>query len=164
MQKKSVEIHQLSVVFQDHRKIVPALDQLNFNLHPGETLVLLGESGCGKSLTSLALMRLLPKSGVYGIDSQIRVDGQDILDLSEHMMRQLRGRKIAMIFQEPMTALNPVMTIGEQLAEVLLKYQSITSQELEKSLLSLLNEVEMPHPKVKIHQYPHQLSGGRSNA
>ncbi|ARB92035.1 ABC transporter ATP-binding protein [Legionella longbeachae] len=161
MQKKSVEIHQLSVVFQDHRKIVPALDQLNFNLHPGETLVLLGESGCGKSLTSLALMRLLPKSGVYGIDSQIRVDGQDILDLSEHMMRQLRGRKIAMIFQEPMTALNPVMTIGEQLAEVLLKYQSITSQELEKSLLSLLNEVEMPHPKVKIHQYPHQLSGGQ---
>lgn len=89
------------------------------------------------------------------------MDGQDILDLSEHMMRQLRGRKIAMIFQEPMTALNPVMTIGEQLAEVLLKYQSITSQELEKSLLSLLNEVEMPHPKVKIHQYPHQLSGGQ---
>ncbi len=161
MQKKSVEIHQLSVVFQDHRKIVPALDQLNFNLHPGETLVLLGESGCGKSLTSLALMRLLPKAGVYGIESQIYVDGQDILDLSEYMMRQLRGRKIAMIFQEPMTALNPVMTIGEQLAEVLIKHHSLTSQELEKTLLSLLHEVEMPHPQIKIHQYPHQLSGGQ---
>lgn len=161
MQKKSVEVHQLSVVFQDHRKIVPALDQLNFNLHPGETLVLLGESGCGKSLTSLALMRLLPKSGAYGVDSQIHVDGQDILDLSEHMMRQLRGRKIAMIFQEPMTALNPVMTIGAQLAEVLVKYHSLSTQELEKLLLALLDEVEMPQPQVKIHQYPHQLSGGQ---
>lgn len=161
MQKMSAEIHQLSVSFQDHRKIVPALDQLNFNLHSGETLVLLGESGCGKSLTSLALMRLLPKSGVYSGDSQIQVDGQDILDLPEHMMRRLRGRKIAMIFQEPMTALNPVMTIGEQLAEILIKYNSLTPQELEKTLISLLDEVEVPHPQVKIHQYPHQLSGGQ---
>ncbi|KTD10926.1 glutathione import ATP-binding protein GsiA [Legionella gratiana] len=161
MQKNSAEIHQLSVAFQDHHKIVPALDQINFNLHPGETLVLLGESGCGKSLTSLALMRLLPKSGVYSVDSQIQVDGQDILDLSEQMMRQLRGRKIAMIFQEPMTALNPVMTVGEQLTEVLVKYHSLAPQELAKALLSLLDEVEMPQPQVKIHQYPHQLSGGQ---
>lgn len=161
MQKKSAEIHQLSVAFQDHRKIVPALDQINFNLHPGETLVLLGESGCGKSLTSLALMRLLPQSGVYGVDSQIHVNGQDILDLPEQMMRQLRGRKIAMIFQEPMTALNPVMTIGEQLAEVLVKYHPFAPQELQQALLSLLEEVEMPQPQVKINQYPHQLSGGQ---
>lgn len=107
-------------------------------------------------------MRLLPKSGVYGIDSFIHMDGQDILDLPEQMMRQLRGRKIAMIFQEPMTALNPVMTIGEQLTEALVKCNSsFTKQELQEALLSLLYEVEMPQPEVKIHQYPHQLSGGQ---
>ncbi|MCE0722972.1 MULTISPECIES: ABC transporter ATP-binding protein [Legionella] len=162
MQKNSVEIHQLSVAFQNHQKTVSALDEVSFNLHPGETLVLLGESGCGKSLTSLALMRLLPRSGVYGIDSVIHMDGQDILDLPEQMMRQLRGRKIAMIFQEPMTALNPVMTIGEQLTEALVKCNaSFTKKELHEALLSLLLEVEMPQPEVKIHQYPHQLSGGQ---
>lgn len=161
MQETSAEIHQLSVVFQDHHRRVSALDEISFNLHPGETLVLLGESGCGKSLTSLALMRLLPKSGVYGVNSQIHIDGQDILDLPEHMMRQLRGRKISMIFQEPMTALNPVMTIGEQLREALLRCNSFTPHELHEALLSLLHEVEMPQPEVKIHQYPHQLSGGQ---
>ncbi|WP_454780492.1 ABC transporter ATP-binding protein [Legionella sp. WA2022007384] len=161
MQKNSAEIHQLSVAFQQHHKTVPALDEVSFNLCPGETLVLLGESGCGKSLTSLALMRLLPKSGVYGIDSLIHVDGQDILDLPEHMMRQLRGRKMAMIFQEPMTALNPVMTIGEQLTEALVKCNSFNAKELQEALLSLLHEVEMPQPEIKIHQYPHQLSGGQ---
>ncbi len=161
MQKNSAEIHRLSVAFQNHHKTVPALDKVSFNLCPGETLVLLGESGCGKSLTSLALMRLLPKSGVYGVNSLIQMDGQDILDLPEHMMRQLRGRKIAMIFQEPMTALNPVMTIGEQLTEALVKCNSFTAQELQEALLSLLYEVEMPQPEIKIHQYPHQLSGGQ---
>ncbi|CAM2984273.1 peptide transport fused subunits of ABC superfamily: ATP-binding components [Legionella steigerwaltii] len=161
MQETSAEIHQLSVAFQDHHKTVSALDELSFNLHPGETLVLLGESGCGKSLTSLALMRLLPKSGVYGVNSLIHMNGQDILDLPEQMMRRLRGRKISMIFQEPMTALNPVMTIGEQLTEALLRCNSFTGHELHEALLSSLHEVEMPQPEVKIHQYPHQLSGGQ---
>ncbi|KTC89604.1 dipeptide ABC transporter ATP-binding protein [Fluoribacter dumoffii] len=161
MQETSAEIHQLSVAFQDHHKTVSALDELSFNLHPGETLVLLGESGCGKSLTSLALMRLLPGAGVYGLNSSIHMDGQDILDLPEQVMRQLRGRKISMIFQEPMTALNPVMTIGEQLAEALLRCNSFTAQELQQALLASLYEVEMPQPEIKIHQYPHQLSGGQ---
>ncbi|MBI2785706.1 MAG: ABC transporter ATP-binding protein [Legionella longbeachae] len=161
MQKNSAEIHNLSVAFQTHSKTVPALDEISFILCPGETLVLLGESGCGKSLTSLALMRLLPKSGVYGVDSTIHVDGQDILNLPEQMMRQLRGRKIAMIFQEPMTALNPVMTIGAQLTEILVRHHSLSAQELKKTLLGLLEEVEMPQPEVKINQYPHQLSGGQ---
>ncbi|MBN9229166.1 MULTISPECIES: ABC transporter ATP-binding protein [Legionella] len=161
MQETSAEIHQLSVAFQDHHKTVSALDEISFNLYPSETLVLLGESGCGKSLTSLALMRLLPKAGVYGMNSLIQMNGQDILDLPEQMMRQLRGRKISMIFQEPMTALNPVMTIGEQLTEVLVKCNSFTTHELQEALLSLLHEVEMPQPEVRIHQYPHQLSGGQ---
>lgn len=161
MQKNSAEIHQLSVAFKNHHHTVSALDEISFNLEPGETLVLLGESGCGKSLTSLALMRLLPKSGVYGINSMIHVGEQDILDLPEQMMRQLRGRKMAMIFQEPMTALNPVMTIGEQISEALLQCHTFTAKELHEALISVLSEVEMPQPEVKIHQYPHQLSGGQ---
>lgn len=156
-----VEIHQLSVAFHSPNKTVTALDKVSFNLIPSETLVLLGESGCGKSLTSLALMRLLPKTGVYGYESQIKIDGDDILNLPEQMMRQLRGRRIAMIFQEPMTALNPVMTIGAQLAEILVKQKPCSGVALHQELIALLNEVEMPHPEVKLYQYPHQLSGGQ---
>lgn len=159
--KNTAEIHQLSVAFQNPHQTIAALDGVSFSLHPGETLVLLGESGCGKSLTSLALMRLLPRASVYGIDSQINVDGEDILNLPEHMMRQLRGRRLAMIFQEPMTALNPVMTIGDQISELLSKHHSYTPKEHKDALIALLREVEMPQPQIKIHQYPHQLSGGQ---
>lgn len=159
--QNTAEIKQLTVAFQSPGKIITAIDAISFNLHPGETLVLLGESGCGKSLTSLALMRLLPKSGVYGVDSQINVHGEDILNLPEHMMRRLRGRRLAMIFQEPMTALNPVMTIGAQIAEVLERHHSISKDILQETLIALLNEVEMPQPHTRIHQYPHQLSGGQ---
>lgn len=157
----SVEIKQLSVAFRTPNKIITALDEVSFQLTPGKTLVLLGESGCGKSLTSLALMRLLPNSGVYGAESQINLDGEDILNRSERMMRQLRGRRLAMIFQEPMTALNPVMTIGEQLSEALVRHHNFSKEELSKELIALLTEVEMPQPEIKIHQYPHQLSGGQ---
>lgn len=159
--QNTAEISQLSVAFQSPHKTVPAIDKVSFSLFPGETLVLLGESGCGKSLTSLALMRLLPPSGVYGMESQIHVNGEDILNLPEQMMRQLRGRRLAMIFQEPMTALNPVMTIGEQISEILARHHQFSSRELKEALVDLLNEVEMPQPQVKLHQYPHQLSGGQ---
>jgi len=159
--KKKVEVHQLSVAFQNHHQTLSALDALSFNLNPGETLVLLGESGCGKSLTSLALMRLLPKSGVYGIESQILMHGEDLLNLPEQRMRRYRGTRLAIIFQEPMTALNPVLTVGEQISEVLVKHQHFKSSECKERVLSLLNEVEMPTPQLKMHQYPHQLSGGQ---
>lgn len=155
------QIHQLSVGFQEPNHLVSALDKVSFNLKPGETLVLLGESGCGKSLTSLALMRLLPKSALYGVESQIDLDGMDLLNLSEQAMRQMRGRRLAMIFQEPMTALNPVMTIGDQITEILKRHHAFKAQELKDALIDLLVEVEMPQPHIKIHQYPHQLSGGQ---
>jgi peptide/nickel transport system ATP-binding protein len=157
----SFEINQLSVTFKSARKSLNALDKVSFQLIPGETLVLLGESGCGKSLTSLALMRLAPNSAVYGVDSQINLDNEDILNLPEYMMRELRGRRLAMIFQEPMTALNPVMTIGDQIAEVLLRHQACAKETLNQALIDLLVEVEMPQPEIKMHQYPHQLSGGQ---
>lgn len=159
--RQSAEIKQLSVAFQHSGKTITALDKVSFDLVPGKTLVLLGESGCGKSLTSLALMRLLPKSGVYGLDSQIMINDEDILGLPELMMRQLRGRKLAMIFQEPMTALNPVMTIGAQISEVLTRHHALGGRKLNEAVLSLLAEVEMPQPEMRIHQYPHQLSGGQ---
>lgn len=159
--QNTAEINQLSVAFQNAHQIISAIDRVSFNLHPGETLVLLGESGCGKSLTSLAMMRLLPRTGVYGVESQLFVNGVDILNLPEREMRQLRGRRLAMIFQEPMTSLNPVMTIGEQISESLRRHSDFSTAELKEALISLLNEVEMPQPHVKIHQYPHQLSGGQ---
>lgn len=155
------EIAQLSVSFQSPKKRLNALDNLNFVLTPGQTLVLVGESGCGKSLTSLALMRLLPRSAVYGAASQIMLNEQDILDLPEYLMRQLRGRKLAMIFQEPMTALNPVMTVGEQIAEAVARQGSFSTAQIREKVLSLLNEVEIPQPETKIAHYPHQLSGGQ---
>jgi peptide/nickel transport system ATP-binding protein len=157
----SLETQQLTVAFQSRKQTITALDRVSFSLHPGETLVLLGESGCGKSLTSLALMRLLPMSGVYGVNSQINLQGEDLLNVSEQVMRQLRGKRLAMIFQEPMTALNPVMTIGDQIAEVLIRHHALEDRELKTALISLLTEVEMPQPELRMQQYPHQLSGGQ---
>lgn len=159
--QNSLEALELSVAFLQLNKRISALDKVSFTLVPGEALALLGESGCGKSLTSLALMRLLPQSGVYGINSHINLDDQDILDLPEQMMRALRGRRLAMIFQEPMSALNPVMTVGQQIAEVLVKQRCFSPKALEEEMIHLLNEVEMPQPEIKLKQFPHQLSGGQ---
>ncbi len=157
---KLAEIKQLSVAFLGKKQLTTAVDNLNFTINPGETLALLGESGCGKSITALALMRLLPRNAVYGWRSEIRIADQDILSVPEYIMRTLRGRRIAMIFQEPMTALNPVLTIGEQLAEILRKNQSV-GVSVKERLIELLQEVEMPKPELRLQQYPHQLSGGQ---
>ncbi|KTD18809.1 ABC dipeptide/oligopeptide/nickel transport, ATPase component [Legionella lansingensis] len=158
---KLADVKQLTVAFQTTEHRIIAVDNVSFFLHPGETLALLGESGCGKSLTSLALMRLLPLHAVYGNASQINVKGRDLLLLPESMMRNIRGRRLAMIFQEPMTALNPVLTIGEQLAEALPKNEKLTSQQRKERLIALLEEVEIPKPHLRLRQYPHQLSGGQ---
>lgn len=157
---KLAEINQLSVAFQSKVRSITAVDQISFYLNHGETLALLGESGCGKSLTSLAMMRLLPSNAVYGNKSEIKVDDQDVLNLPEYLMRALRGRRLAMIFQEPMTALNPVLTIGEQLVETLPKIRR-TGEQVQAHLIALLREVEMPRPELRLQQYPHQLSGGQ---
>ncbi|KTD17853.1 ABC transporter ATP-binding protein [Legionella jordanis] len=155
-----VNINDLTVAFQSKEKTQIAVDAVNFSLQQGETLALLGESGCGKSITSLALMRLLPLHGVYGKNSRVMVQGNDVLALPEYWMRNLRGKKLAMVFQEPMTALNPVLTIGQQLAEVL-KRQGVERRFIKEQILSLLKEVEIPMPHLRLRQYPHQLSGGQ---
>lgn len=149
-----VDVKRLSVIFQHTQHSVVAVDKINFSLHAGKTLALLGESGCGKSLTANALMRLLPRNVCYGRRSAIVYEKKDILDLPEVLMQGLRGRRFAMIFQEPMTALNPVLTIGSQLKETALKKQKI-------DLISLLDEVELPNPEQLLKKYPHQLSGGQ---
>lgn len=155
------DIRHLSIGFQTAQQPLTAVDDVSFSLKAGKTLVLLGESGCGKSLTSLAMMRLLPNNGVYGIQSEINFDGHDLLNLPEHLMRCLRGRRLAMIFQEPMTALNPVLSIGEQLAEALQTHQRLNRAQLQVRMVDLLKEVEIPQPELRLRQYPHQLSGGQ---
>jgi peptide/nickel transport system ATP-binding protein len=155
------EIRNLSVGFKTAKGTTKALDKVSFSLKSGETLALLGESGCGKSLTSLAIMRLLPHTGVYDKESAILFNNQDLLELPESLMRCLRGRRLAMIFQEPMTALNPVLTIGEQLTEAIKEHAQLERKVLRARLLTLLQEVEIPDPELRLHQYPHQLSGGQ---
>ena len=158
---KILEVKHLSVGFKSSSYTLTAIDKANFDLYQGETLVLLGESGCGKSLTSLAIMRLLSADGVYGDDSAIKLSDHDLLDVPERLMRSLRGRRLAMIFQEPMTALNPVLSIGQQLAEALRQHETIPNKSLHNRMLDLLHDVEMPQPERRLHQYPHQLSGGQ---
>lgn len=157
----TVETKQLSVAFKTASGLLPAIDDINFQLAAGETLALLGESGCGKSLTALALMRLLPLTSGYGDKSAIYAANQSLLDMPEVLMQRLRGRRLAMIFQEPMTALNPVLSIGQQLAEAIRQHQRCSKSFLYEQMIALLNEVEMPHPKGCLQKYPHQLSGGQ---
>lgn len=155
-----LDVKHLQVAFQREEGKLTAVDEFSFSLKPGETLALLGESGCGKSLTALALMRLLPKHGRYGVMSEIVLDNQDILNVPESIMRQLRGRRLALIFQEPMTALNPVLTIGTQLTEALGQV-TLSRAALKSRLIAMLKEVEIPNPERRLQQYPHQLSGGQ---
>ena len=157
----AAEVIRLGVDMAGESAILTAVDQIDFTLSAGETMALLGESGCGKSITALALMRLLPANMLYHAQSQILMDPYDLLTIPESMMRQMRGRRVSIIFQEPMTALNPVLRIGEQLAEALLQHQRYSAEALQSRMLDLLHEVELTEPALRLRQYPHQLSGGQ---
>lgn len=158
---ETLMVQRLSLSFDQSGQNVIAVDDLSFELNPGETVVLLGESGCGKSMTSLSLMRLLPPEAAYSQRSQVFIGEDSLLDLPEQLMRKLRGRRLAMIFQEPMTALNPVLTIAQQLAEVIPKETLLTKEALRIRMIELLKEVEISDPERRLDQYPHQLSGGQ---
>ena len=136
------------------------LNQVSFQIGKGEVFALVGESGSGKSLTSLAIMRLLPQA-IQVVSGDIRLNGKSLFTIPEYDMQHIRGRKIAMIFQEPMTALNPVMTIGEQVAEVLRLHLNLSSSEIKKRVVSLFEEVSLPDAAARYDWYPHQLSGGQ---
>ncbi|STX52214.1 ABC dipeptide/oligopeptide/nickel transport, ATPase component [Legionella busanensis] len=158
---KLANVAELTVAFETDQGIIITVDEINFALMPGETLALLGESGSGKSLTALAMMRLLPNNAAYSDKSTITIAKQDILSLPERQMRHLRGQGVAIIFQEPMTALNPVLPIKEQLAEALLAHQELSANELKQRMIDLLHKVEISEPELRLQQYPHQLSGGQ---
>jgi oligopeptide/dipeptide ABC transporter ATP-binding protein len=160
MPETLLNIRNLKIGFSRPNQYAVAVDGVSFSLNRGETFGLLGESGCGKTLTSLSIMQLLPSAARFMDDSQIFLGDQDLLLLPELKLEKIRGRKIAMIFQEPMTALNPVMTIGAQITEVLRVHFGMSGKRAKKRVLQLLKEVELPEPEHQYQRFPHQLSGG----
>ncbi len=155
-----LEVNALKTWFFTRSGAVKAVDGVSFALARGETLAIVGESGCGKSVTALSLMRLIPDPPGRIVGGSISLDGVDILSLDDDEMRAMRGRDISMIFQEPMTSLNPVMSIGRQLGEVLKLHQTLSKSELQKKVVELLSLVRIPEAAQRARQYPHQLSGG----
>src|SRR3954447_15485799 len=136
------------------------VDGVSFTLARGETLALVGESGCGKSLTSLALLRLVPSPGRIEPGSRIRLGDTDVLTLGNEALRDIRGRRIGMIFQDPMTSLNPVLRVGDQIAEAVLAHFDVPKRDAWAKAVTLLNEVGIPDAESRARSYPHQLSGG----
>ncbi|MXS86285.1 ABC transporter ATP-binding protein [Nitrosomonas sp. HPC101] len=154
-----LEINALRVQLRTDRQPIRAVDGLSLVIHPGETFALLGESGCGKSMTALSVMRLLPEAGEITHGS-IRLNGDELLILPESTMRKVRGNRIGMIFQEPMLSLNPVMTTGAQIEEVLLQHFSLRGAAIQARILELMRQVGIPDPARRIKEYPFQFSGG----
>jgi peptide/nickel transport system ATP-binding protein len=153
-------VDRLRTYFDLRHGIVKAVDGVSFVLAPHETLAIVGESGCGKSITALSLMRLVPDPPGRIAGGSIMLAGTDLLALSEEAMRGVRGKDMAMIFQEPMTSLNPVLTIGSQIAEVLLLHESISRQQAWEKSIDMLRLARIPEPEQRANEYPHQLSGG----
>lgn len=155
-----LEVQNLKTRFQTDDGSFYAVDDVSFNVKKGQTLGIVGESGCGKSVTSLSVMRLIQKPG--SIESgKVLFKGQNLLDLPDSKMREIRGNEIAMIFQEPMTSLNPVYTIGDQIEEAILLHQKdLNKQQARERAIDMLRIVGIPAPEKRFHEYPHQLSGG----
>ena len=155
-----LKVKELSVSFSSDEGEVEALDAVDFEVKHGQTLGLVGESGCGKSVTALSVMRLLPRPIGKITGGSIHFGGMDLLKLSPDEIRQIRGNEIGMIFQEPMNALNPVRTIGDQISESFLLHQNITPKEAWGKSIDMLEDVGIPAPENRVFEYPHQLSGG----
>jgi len=157
--KPLLEVKGLKTYFYTEDGVVRAVDGVNFEVYPGEVLGLVGESGCGKSVTSLSIMRLISKPGKVDA-GEILLDGENLLNLSEEEMTKVRGNRISMIFQQPQTALNPVFKVGDQLAEVLNVHQDMGKEAGWKRAIALLKMVGVPDPERRVEAYPHELSGG----
>lgn len=155
-----VDVKNLRTFFYTEDGVVPAVDGVDLTIHRGEILGLVGESGCGKSVTALSIMRLIPNPPGKIISGEIMFHGEDLLKKSEEEMRLIRGDKISMIFQEPMTSLNPVFTVGDQISEAITLHQKIDEAEARKRTVEMLHLVGIPEPERRYRQYPHELSGG----
>lgn len=154
-----LNIKNLSVAFKGRKGAAPVINDISFTVNAGETLCLVGESGCGKSMTALAIMRLIPDPGEI-VKGSIELGGHDLAQYSINEVRKIRGNKISMIFQEPMTALNPVYTVGDQISEPLRLHQGLSPKDARIRAIEILKSVEIPAPEKRVDEYPHQLSGG----
>ena len=157
---KLIEIKKLKTHFYTEAGTVKAVEDVSFDILKGEVLGIVGESGSGKSVTSLSINRLIPNPPGEIVSGEILYNGKNLLDLSYEDMRNYRGNDIAMIFQEPMTSLNPVMKIGKQMNEVLIKHKNLTVKEATEKSIEMLDAVGIPNPKDRMNEYPHQFSGG----
>ena len=160
MRESLIQLKNLTTHFFTPEGVVKAVERVSFGIDKGRTLGVLGESGCGKSVTALTIMRLIPDPPGKILEGEITFEGSDLLQLSPADMRQVRGRDIAMIFQEPMTSLNPVYTIGDQIAETYVIHQGMGKLEAFQRAAEMLRLVGIPAPERRVHEYPHQLSGG----
>ncbi len=156
-----LEVKNLSIEFVTENGIVRVVDKVSFQVDSGKTLGIVGESGCGKSVTALSIMRLLPKAKARIPEGQILFEGVDLLQLSDEKMREVRGNRIGMIFQEPMTSLNPVYTAGFQNAEAVRVHRpEFSGEQAKERAIALLTKVGIPEPERRFHSYPHEMSGG----
>ncbi|MEG0688068.1 MAG: ABC transporter ATP-binding protein [Hungatella sp.] len=161
MENKILEVKDLKTYFYTEEGVVHSVDGLSYELRERETLAIVGESGCGKSVSSLSVMRIIQSPpGKIESGSQILFEGKDILKISENEMQNIRGNEISMIFQEPMTSLNPVFTVGQQIHQILHYHQKINKNQAKQRAIEMLKLVGIPSPELVVDQYPHQLSGG----
>jgi peptide/nickel transport system ATP-binding protein len=155
-----LDVKNLQTVFFTNSGLFRAVDDISFSIRRGETLAIVGESGCGKSVTALSIMRLVPDPPGRIVGGSVTLEGTELLDLDEAEMRAIRGNRISMIFQEPMTSLNPVIRIGDQITEAVRLHRSITAKEAWAKAVEMLRLVRIPEPERRATEYPHQLSGG----
>jgi len=155
-----LQLNHLKTHFFTVEGTAKAVDDVSFSLNKGDTIGLVGESGCGKSVTALSIMRLVKDPPGKIVSGEILFDGTDLLQISAGRMKSIRGKRIAMIFQEPMTSLNPVYTIGDQIAEMLLVHENLSKKESWERAVDMIAKVQIPVPERRAHEYPHQLSGG----
>ena len=155
-----LDVKNLKTVFFTASGLFKAVDDVSFHVRRGETLAIVGESGCGKSVTSLSIMRLVPDPPGRIVGGSVMLEGTDLLALDEEHMRDIRGNRMSMIFQEPMTSLNPVMRIGDQITEAVRLHQNMTAKQAWARAVEMLRLVRIPEPERRAREYPHQLSGG----
>jgi peptide/nickel transport system ATP-binding protein len=159
--KLLLSVQDLKVYFRGNSKIARAVDGVSFEVGLGETVCLVGESGCGKTVSALTILGLIPQPPGEIVGGKVLFKGQNLLDLTEDDMQKVRGRQVAMVFQEPMTSLNPVFTIGDQIAEAITVHENVNPDETRKRCIQLLADVGIAPPEDRLRDYPHQLSGGQ---
>lgn len=157
---KLLEVKDLKTYFYTDDGVVKAVDGVNFSVEAGKTIGIVGESGCGKSITAMSILRLIPDPPGRIVNGEVIFEGEDLTKVSDERIREIRGNNISMIFQEPMTSLNPVFTVGYQIGEVLMLHQKLSEEEARERAIEMISLVGIPNPERIVDEYPHQLSGG----